>query len=996
MKRSLLAGAIAAMSLSAAHAGEAVFYITEDGQAINNISVQVDGHKKLVNSNGFVAFDLQGGTHKVELSQFGEWAGQFEFAASKKQSAEVQVDMLGGEAMPEVRVYNQGQAADAPLGSISGYVESDETGGGVAGARISIQGSQQFTMSDADGHYQLALPRGAYSINIAHPNYGQTEVKNLRVLAEVATRVNSNLSLSGDGIIEEVVALGSYVPATATAQERDASAVLDAIGAEQFARFGDSSAASALKRVAGVSVSGGKYVVSRGLNERHSSIMLNGASLPSPDPSRRVVPLDIFPSAMLDGIDVQKSFTPDSYADSTGAAIRLKTKKFPESFSGKISASLGGVSALTLNERDVQAAESSDVLGVGADGDRAKPSEFSTLDENSSASKTSVARSFSENLGTEKSTVLPNASLEMSMGNTLFDDGRVQVGYTGSFKYTNKWQQEDREQNSYLESGGSLLLDDDYAEKRTVNDINLGGGISVGLVMGEHEFTSNTMLLRQTHSENVMKAGTGGDQDQESIEYNLGWSERQFFFQQFTGEHFFADTLETELNWQFSVSQATLESPDERSYSFERDPEDAAEDYTLVWSSVQRDYYELTDENTDISLDLASTIFVNDHMQVGLKYGASMFNRERDADSANVKYKGSTPKANDYQGNLDIDSVVAASIASGDAGVEDASSPAGNYDVSWDLTSYYLMTEFEMFEQFKVLVGARAEDSKMKLNTFTIASTIDNPVAENADVADDKVFTSLSLLYHINENVQARASVYDTINRPDFREISNAFYIDPETNDTFVGNSKLQSSEVSNIDVRLEYYLTDSDSVSVAYFTKDFQRPIEKTLKTGGDVRTFANAEEGELSGFEIDFRRELEFARYSSFIAGNYAQIDSEVVLQVASELRTQAMQGQPDNLANLQFGLDDMEMGSEFTLLVNYQGESLDAIVIGNEPNIFKEARTQLDFNYSQELSDDLTLKVKLKNITDEAYELTQGGLVYRKYKKGSEINLGISMPL
>ena len=145
----------------------------------------------------------------------------------------------------------------------------------------------------------------------------------------VPVDLNVEVGMSGNGVIEEVVAVGTYVADSATSQERDASAVLDSIGGEQMSRFGDSNAASALKRVAGVTIADGKYVVARGLNERHTSILLNGASLPSPDPSRRVVPLDLFPSSVIDGIDVQKTATPDVYADSTGSTVSLSTKKFP-------------------------------------------------------------------------------------------------------------------------------------------------------------------------------------------------------------------------------------------------------------------------------------------------------------------------------------------------------------------------------------------------------------------------------------------------------------------------------------------------------------------------------------------------------------------------------------------------------------------------------------------------------------------------------------------
>src|SRR5690606_16547859 len=115
-----------------------------------------------------------------------------------------------------------------------------------------------------------------------------------------------------------------------TARQRDSSAVLNAIGAEQLARFGDSSAASALKRVAGVSVVGGQFAVVRGLQGRYISSTLNGSLMPSTDPMRRDVPLDLFPASVLGGINIQKSYAPDLPGDTTGGAIMMETKGLPD------------------------------------------------------------------------------------------------------------------------------------------------------------------------------------------------------------------------------------------------------------------------------------------------------------------------------------------------------------------------------------------------------------------------------------------------------------------------------------------------------------------------------------------------------------------------------------------------------------------------------------------------------------------------------------------
>jgi len=999
-KSCLLASAVAAASQTAL-AGEAVFYVTEDGEAVDSISVTVDGQKKLVGKNGFVVFDLGGGNHSVELSQFGEWAGEFEFSAAKNQNAEIQVEMIGGEAVQEVSVYTPGQEQSVALGKVSGYLESDETGGGVEGAIISVEGLELSVTTDGEGYYELEIPRGEYTLNVAHPNYGNREVKNLRVISNVATNVNLNMSMSGDSMIEEVVAVGSYIPSTATAQQRDSGAVLNAIGSEQLSRFGDSNAASALKRVAGVSISGGKYVVSRGLNERHSTIMLNGASLPSPDPSRRVVPLDIFPSTVIDNIAVQKTFTPEVYADSTGAAVKLDTKKFPSEFEGKISASLGFVAGTTFEDEQIQQSEGGDVFGFGATGDRKLPSVFKQWESLSSIEKSlnpalqqEVNEAFSSNLATEKTTLNPDVSLEVSMGDTVVDDGNKQIGYTASVKYSNTWEVQDRERNVYELDGGDLIAENSFDETRVSNDINLGFGLSLGLIAGDSEYSSNTLLLRQTHAESSIIEGITGDQFREAVTTRLSWNERQFLLQQFTGDHYVPELGETDVKWQFSVSQASLESPDERTYSFERD-QGSSDPFFLYWSSVDRVYNELTDDNTDFSLDASSLVFSNDDMQAKVKYGFSMFSRERSSEGSTVQMSGPGQTADEYE-NLgqDIDAIVDAATDTGIANITSGSAPSDDYDATWDLTAYYLTADLEWFDSVKVSLGARAENSEMVLDTFTIGSTISNPDPQQAVVEDNDLFPSVSATYSFTEEVQARAVYYETKNRPDFRELANTQFFDPESGDAFRGNPTLESAEITNADLRLEYYFSDSESVTFAYFTKDFTNPIERTLLTGGDVKSWKNGEEGTLSGIELDFRKEYDFNAHSIFVSGNLAVIDSEVTIEVAGTMKTQAMQGQPNDLANLQLGFDDLENGTEYTLLMNYKGEALGFVSDGDEPNVLIEPRSQIDFNVSQEVGE-MTLKAKLKNITDEPVHETQGGLTYRKYSKGVELSLGLSMP-
>ena len=76
-------------------------------------------------------------------------------------------------------------------------------------------------------------------------------------------------------------------------------------------------------------VSGGGFVYVRGLGERYSLALLNGLPLPSPQPLRRAVPLDLFPTSVLESVVIQKTFSPDRTAEFGGGVVQFHSPKGP-------------------------------------------------------------------------------------------------------------------------------------------------------------------------------------------------------------------------------------------------------------------------------------------------------------------------------------------------------------------------------------------------------------------------------------------------------------------------------------------------------------------------------------------------------------------------------------------------------------------------------------------------------------------------------------------
>ena len=972
-------------------AGETVFYITEDGGAADGVSVSVAGQRSIISPEGFVSFDLPAGAYVAEFTQFGAYIGEADIQIPDSDAPlDVLVEVLGGEAVAET-VTGEGD------GVIAGRLISSETGGAVSGARVAAAGTEAGAMTDDQGRFSFSLPRGTYTVTVAHPSYNRKEMKNIHAMAGKTVDLSVELGMSGSGVIEEVVAGGSYNPDSATSQERDSSAVLDSIGSEQMSRFGDSNAASALKRVAGVTIADGKYVVARGLNERHTSILLNGASLPSPDPSRRVVPLDLFPSSVIDGIDVQKTTTPDVYADATGSTVRLSTKKFPLEFEGKLSLSLGYNDRATFTEQEFMQQESGDYFGFGANGDRALNNDAKEFNSTSTLLNPGIdkelVKALPENLNTEEHKIQPDLSAEISLGDTLYDNGETAVGYLASAKFSNEWQVQERETATNLESAdGDMFVDDEYDETRVTNDINLGLGLSVGILSGDHEVASNTLILRQTQADTNVKDGVGGDQDRIGVRTSMNWQERQLYMQQFTGQHYFSSLLKTTAAWQFSVSEATLDNPDRRSYAFEIPAfDDGQDDYYLYWSEVKREYNELTDNVTDVSLDFDTPLIESSGNFLTASYGFSTFSREREADGTTLGYNAPSGLAGDYINDFDIDKIIREMNESDELGLLNLTAGSADYTGNWDMTAIYGGLEYELLDVFRINAGLRNETSDISVTTYeSSAQNKDNPI--NAELSDSSSFPSAGLTVFVTDGIQLRGAWYQTLNRPDFRELAYALYIDPDTGDSIRGFPSLKSAEVDNIDLRAEWYFSETESVSVAYFTKDFINPIEKTLLTGGQVYSYQNGDTGTISGVEIDFRSEFDLLDHMVFVSGNLSIIESEVDIS----FRKRSMQGQPDSLANLQVGFDDYSSTQKYTLVYNYQGEMLySATQAGSgAPDVIQEPRGELNFNYTAELVPDLSLKISLKNLMDEKVSLVQNGENFRSYYKGREASLGLSL--
>lgn len=992
----VLLGAASTLLVSQVMAGEAVFYVTDEGSAVRDLAVSVDGQKKLVDDAGFAVFQLPAGEHQVKLSQYGEKWGEFSLQVSTaKPNAEVMVEMVGGEAVPGVKLY-QDNENDA-VGQISGYLDSQETGGSVSNAVIRVEGTDVSATTDRDGYFFLELPRGAYRLHVAHPNYSNRQVNDIRVMAGVNTGLNLNVSMAGASAIEEVVALGSSSSTNTTSQEREATSVLDAIGSDQLARFGDTSAASALQRVAGVSVVGGQFAVVRGMQGRYISSTLNGSMMPSTDPMRRDVPLDLFPATVLGGIDIQKSFTPDLPGDSTGGAIRMSTKGLPEESITKISLSGGINSRTTFSDINSYQGGNSDWLGVD-DGTREQPSFADSLTQGgldnprfcesgagcaSSEDSVRLSDSFEGIYNVDQVQASPDRGFALSTGD-YFDTNFGGHGYYVAFDYKDSWE---------ARHGGEI---DDVDAKgqfeRSKRKIDLAGYLLYGLDSDSSSYLSKTILLRKTDDTVRTTSIEDEGKDQQIESAILQWVERQYLAQQFSASHYFTGLSdEDQLNWRIGFAQTSRYEPDRRTYSYGRTL--GSDNPLRLLGSVERRFSDLSEDAFDLGLDYSADIMLSDTATMKLKSGLSFIDKDRDVELARY----SNLNINDPSIDLSLspeDIFSSDNIQSGSVKFRGSTTGTDNYSASDTMTAAYISTELDLYS-FSVMAGLRYEDFEQELKYP------DNDSATSS-LSDSVVLPALSLNWRVTDDMQLRLGLSQTVSRPGITERSESAQYDPETDDLIQGNPNLEISDITNVDFRAEYYFSDEESLTFALFYKDVTDPIERSVIEGdgsaANGYTFDNVTSADIQGVELDFRINLlEDSDFTGFVASNLSYIDSEVDLSGTDAERLEGdssrqLQGQSEFLGNLQVGFDHFSTGQSLTLLANYFDDRIYATSRGDLAAEIEDGRTTYDIVYRYDMNESFVIKAKAQNITDSKVSFSRNDKETESYYEGSKYSASV----
>jgi outer membrane receptor protein involved in Fe transport len=992
------------------------------GALSSDFSVEIEG-KKWPANKGAIKLDLAAGIHDLRIfrgdtfvfalpvffdSEFKrsllltlDKPGSVDYVLQDTTSAEV-LD-AGSKILPGMEASIGGAVMVEPPADSSALPKP------LANALVRLDNTDNYAVTDAQGKFKFAdLPAGQYTLMVMAPDFEPIEP----ITFTLAPKESAERSVSLAAILEtlseiKVTAAGVSAQTQATEEERSSATVSEVVNAEQIKRGGDSEASGALKRVTGLSVVGGKFIYVRGMGERYSSVLLNGAQIPSPDPTRRVVPLDLFPTEVLDSVVVQKSYSADMPGEFGGGTVMLRTKEAARKPFLKLSAGISAQDGTSFENGLRYRGGNRDWLGF--DQVRELPTALSSLTANNrplSAQNATPAQleQAGESLAalgfnTRESNIGPNGNFTAAGGGGWeFDDTKFSI--LGAARIANTWDSNEEIRRSYGASNNDqLVLVSDVKRNVTERQGTLTGFLNGVLTFGDGQrIQATSMLLRQSLDQAQIDEGYKESPDDVTKTYELEWNENSLISNQLSGEHYFSEFHELGLNWQITDARAARESPAKRRYIYQRVDNEFF--FSRGSDSNQIVYEDLDDASREYRLGMSLPWAASDDSLVTFAAGIGRLERDRDSDLRRFTFSArSSAVVAPAIGRLPLDQILTPqNIGPNGYQLAEVTRSLDNYTASQTLDSYFLNADWTFGEHWRFIGGVRREANDQKVATFDLNTPTAGRIESNAKA--NKFLPALAATYIFDEaQQQVRLSYGRSLSRPDFREYSPAPFLDPILDIESFGNPRLKATQIDNLDLRWERYFEGDESVSVALFYKDFKLPIERVSIAGtGGLLSYENAESARNFGVELDGFMglgRLSESLESFFVSANVSALESKVELGSAGSIQTsrsRPLQGQSKYLVNAQFGYKPEGGAWEATALYNVAGRRIAQVGAIGLADIYEQPFHQLDATARYRLAPEWSLGFRLKNLLDETVEFTQSGAATRSYKPGREIGFSV----
>jgi outer membrane receptor protein involved in Fe transport len=912
----------------------------------------------------------------------------------------------GAPAKPEVRE----PAAEARAqGNIVGRVLSLESREPVSLARVFVRGQDAEAQTDDDGRFSLALPAGVHTLSVIHTRFSTQTIDNVEVRPAVTTELSVELTPAALAL-DDFIVTAPHIDGTVASlidARRESAAATDSIGADDIGRTPASDAAGAAQRVVGATIVDGRYVYVRGLGERYTNARLNSIPLPSPEPDRATVPLDLFPAQIIKSLEIAKTFTPDIPADFAGGSVQIETITIPETAVFQLTLSGAWNSQATLRAQESYEGSSTDWLGFD-DGSRqltdGVPSEYPL--ENgfrkpdgtrvTTAERDALAPALNSNMATQRFVAPPNMGGSLLAGDSLKLGKDTRLGAVASLSYGRTFTNRHVIMREFVPSGrsreeGDLDTWSDFESDRTQDLVRWGAFGTVTLAISkEHSLSLSGFRSQLADKETNIYRGYNSNSAATLANTQLSFAARALNLLQLHGKHTFAPLAGATLAWDLNTARAARDEPDTRDVVYQLNPRGYT--YLSSGNSGRHFFAEQIEDSRGGGLDWTQPIPGLLH-DTKLKLGGRVTWRDREFEARRFYFRRTDESHPDLLCGPEFDPRACPARLFRDENVtgealrlQEILSPGDSYRAGLDVYAAYAMADAALIEQVRLVGGARIETTQQHIVSFNPFTSDD--LDDRNEIESTDLLPAAAIIYAPTEQINLRVAASRTLARPQLRELAPFNWADVWGGIPISGNPNLTLTRILNTDVRFEYFPSLREILAASVFYKHFEDPIEPVIVAGTSLnqRTFANAKGASLYGLEFEVRKELAFIAplFEDFsvnanltLATSHIEVEQTAMDQSGIGFLTnteRAMVHQAPYVVNLMLDYETPG-GTMLRLLYNVSGPRLVAVGTGGMDDGYVHPIHQLDFVAAQRLSAHFMLRLSVRNILDARWVVTQG---------------------
>lgn len=887
-------------------------------------------------------------------------------------------------------------------------------------ANILIKGTTTGTTSDIDGLYGFEnLAPGAYTLLFSFVGYESQEI-NVEVVANKVTTVNVPMGASAASLDEVVIT-------TTARKESEAALLLDqkkaveikqSIGAEELTRKGIGDAGEAVSKISGISKQrGNSNVYVRGLGDRYQNTTLNNLSLPSTDVNKKNIDLDLFSTDIIENISVSKAYTSSFYGDFAAGNVNINSKEYTGK--GFLNLSLGsGVNTNAIGE-DFVRSEGPSYFGF-----------YNRYDNNPFAVVLSHGVDPQESEGQTNF----NGGLEGGYSFDFDDDTKLSFFATASF--SNGYQYREgvaRDFTNVLKVDYPNVSEYDYSTNTTAM---LNGIFKVD---NNNTFKYSSLFINSS-SDEVGYYGTKGQgfnrdaiaSDEGFYTMNVQFNQDRLFVNQFLGTHKTNDE-KWNLDWGFGYNKVFSDEPDRKritlenyQFALDNDPSTNPIFYTNIPFDNQRFFQSIEDDEYNSFLNLKYNV----SEKIGFNIGYNGRNKERSFSSIRYGYdivdRDATPilDVNNFNSifnvqNINIpsgsglyDLIVLNPINNDIGNTNRPGLPENTYNGELNIHAGYINAEINVGEKWLFVPGIRVEAFAQDIAYDVINIRDDDPGFRS--VYENLFLPSLNIKYALTEDSNLRLAVSKTASLPEFKEVAPFVYEDVTVR--YGGNPDLLGgvdgsgptySEIINLDLKYEWFVTNGEIISLAAFAKRISDPVNRVVAADatGTQRYFRTGDEADVFGVELELRKKLikdseENAVLTFGFNGSYTFTEQD--LKNVSGTFTTSFNSETEELEGASKWVfnSDISYSPSFgtykpsaTLVASYFSDRIFSLGSGSLGNIVEKSVATVDFIFKSPITPKLDLSLSARNLLNPKISFIRentgnGDIIISEYKMGANI--------